>query len=85
MKSTFPTQIWYPIENNLDGGRWLGISYQPVVYSGSVKRLLIICEDRTKIIQSEEALKDTQMLEDQSIARILQIKKIRSKYAPTFC
>tara|TARA_Y100001954_G_scaffold238327_1_gene305448 strand:- start:8105 stop:10702 length:2598 start_codon:yes stop_codon:yes gene_type:complete len=84
LKSTFPTQVWYPIDNNLDGGRWLGISYQPVVYSGSVKRLLIICEDRTKIIQSEEALKDTQMLEDQSIARILQIKKSDQNMLPLF-
>ncbi|MDC0255553.1 ATP-binding protein [Bacteriovoracales bacterium] len=84
LKSTFPTQIWYPIEDNLDGGRWLGISYQPVVYSGAVKRLLLICEDRTKIIQSEEALKDTQMLEDQSIARILQIKKSDPNMLPLF-
>jgi PAS domain S-box-containing protein len=84
LKSTFPTQIWYPIEGNLDGGRWLGISYQPVVFSGAVKRLLLICEDRTKIIQSEEALKDTQMLEDQSIARILQIKKSDPNMLPLF-
>ncbi|MBG08138.1 MAG: hypothetical protein CME68_05230 [Halobacteriovoraceae bacterium] len=84
LKSTFPSKIWYPIKDNLDGGRWIGLTYQPVVYSGVVKRILVICEDRTKIIQSEEALKDSQMLEDKSIARILQIKKSDQSMLPLF-
>ncbi|MDC0255551.1 ATP-binding protein [Bacteriovoracales bacterium] len=84
LKSTFPNKIWYPIKDNLDGGRWIGLTYQPVVYGGVVKRILVICEDRTKIIQSEEALKDSQLLEDKSIARILQIKKSDQSMLPLF-
>ncbi|MBU2511061.1 Hpt domain-containing protein [bacterium] len=72
----FPKQIFYPKVGPKDGGLWLKITYQPVIYNETIKRLLIILEDRSEIVRAQEMRKKARLLEDQSVQRICQLKQI---------
>ncbi len=75
----FPKQIFYPLPHTDEKGRWLKVRYQPVIYDETVKRLLVILEDRTEIIKTREIRKKARLLEDQSIQRVFQLKQVDSK------
>ncbi len=68
VRELFPTRIFYYRENNVIEGKHLKLSYQPVCYEGIVKRLLIILEDRTKIIITEREKQEVSLLQEQSRA-----------------
>ncbi|MCG8336441.1 MAG: ATP-binding protein [Proteobacteria bacterium] len=72
----FPKQIFFPVPHQEDKGRWLKIKYQPVIYDDTVKRLLVILEDRTEIVKTREIQKKARLLEDQSIQRVFQLKQL---------
>ncbi len=72
----FPKQIFYPLPHQEEKGRWLKIKYQPVIYDDTVKRLLVILEDRTEIVKTKEIQKKARLLEDQSIQRLFQLKQV---------
>jgi two-component system cell cycle response regulator len=55
---TFPHEIFHTTGTDPKDGRWLRISYQPIVFDRVVEQLLIILEDRTAIVNAE-----TEMLE----------------------
>lgn len=75
----FPKQIFLPNPQLKHEGRWLKITYQPVIYDDVVKRLLIILEDKTDIVKAAEMKKKAQLLEDISVKRVLQLKQVDSK------
>ncbi len=64
MMPSFPNQIFFykadvddaclNLKTEIEKGKYLKISYKPVVYEGIVKRLLIIIEDRSTIIRAEK-------------------------------
>lgn len=68
LKDSFPTQIFLYKGENKAEGKHLGFSYKPVTYDGIVKRMLIIVEDRTAIVQAEEDQARANMIEKQSRA-----------------
>jgi signal transduction histidine kinase len=87
LQGTFPKQICLASkmdEDDSDLEKYLGITYQPVVYEGTVRSLLIIVENRTEIVKAERAQEKAKLLEDQSIARIIQIKKSDPTMLPMF-
>jgi two-component system, cell cycle response regulator len=65
---TLPKQIYFNKGVKDKNGKFLQISYKPVIYDGLVKRLLIIIEDRTSIIKAEQDKKKANLLEKQSKA-----------------
>ncbi|MBV5336762.1 MAG: GGDEF domain-containing protein, partial [Deltaproteobacteria bacterium] len=71
----FPKEVFHNTKSNPKDGRWLRITYQPIVFDRVVEQLLIILEDRTAIVNAEkemlEAAKDREKsleLEQQSLA-----------------
>ena len=73
---TFPQEIFHNTKTAPEDGRWLRITYQPIVFDRIVAQLLIILEDRTAIVRAEkdmlEAARDREKaiaLEKQSLAR----------------
>ncbi|MCG8610724.1 MAG: GGDEF domain-containing protein [Pseudomonadales bacterium] len=65
---SFPKQIFYYRDDKKQNGKYLQISYKPVNYEGVIKRLLIIIEDRTAIIEAEKEQQRAQVIEKQSRA-----------------
>jgi two-component system cell cycle response regulator len=72
---TFPHEIFHNTSKDPKDGRWLRISYQPIVFDRVVEQLLVILEDRTAIVNAErdmlEVAKEREMalaLEKQSLA-----------------
>ncbi len=76
LKETFPKQVYYPLTY---GGevkeKWLGIKYQAIVQNEKIKKILLMVEDRTSIVLSEKEQEANKLLQDKTIARIVQIKK----------
>lgn len=66
--STFPSQIYFYRNNSKRGGKHLQISYKPVIYEGVVKRLLVIMEDRSKVVEAEKERERANLIEQQSRA-----------------
>ena len=68
LAESFPKRIFFYTDNRKNEGKYLQISYQSVVYDGIVKRLLIILEDRTAIINAEKEQERANLIERQSRA-----------------
>jgi len=73
---TFPQEIFHNTQTDSKHGRWLKITYQPIVFDRIVEQLLIILEDRTAIVNAEREMLDAALdrekavaLEKQSLAR----------------
>jgi PAS domain S-box-containing protein len=83
MESTFPKKIKYPIETeNKVEYRHFGLTYQPIVYENEVRRLMILIEDRTAIVNLEEENSKRRALEDTNIQRIVQLKTCDHEILP---
>lgn len=65
---TFPSQIYFYCSKSKRGGKHLQISYKPVVFDGVVKRLLVILEDRTNVVEAENQRQRAHEMEQQSRA-----------------
>ena len=65
---TFPQEIFHNTKTDPKNGRWLKITYQPIVFDQVVEQLLIILEDRTAIVNAEremiEAARDREKAKD---------------------
>lgn len=66
--STFPQQVYFYRTDSKQGGKYLQISYKPVIYESTVKRLLVILEDRTKVVEAEKESERADLVERQSRA-----------------
>ncbi|MEI7431402.1 MAG: sensor domain-containing diguanylate cyclase [Betaproteobacteria bacterium] len=72
----FPQEIFHNTQSDPKDGRWLKITYQPIIFNRIVEQLLIILEDRTAIVNAEKEMLDAArerekslVLEKQSLAR----------------
>lgn len=72
----FPQEIFHNTQADPQHGRWLKISYQPIVFDRIVEQLLVILEDRTAIVNAEREMLEATLdrekamaLEKQSLAR----------------
>lgn len=52
----FPQEIFHNTRSEPKDGRWLKISYQPIVFDRVVEQILIILEDRTAIVNAEKEM-----------------------------
>lgn len=75
LSQTFPLLIFHNPRRDPKDGRWIKVTYQPIVFNKIVEQLLIILEDRTAIVNAERdlvsAAKDrerSRILEKQSLA-----------------
>ena len=75
LSARFPHQIFHNPRRDPKHGRWIKITYQPIVFNGIVEQLLIILEDRTAIVNAERDMLNVakereraQLLEKQSLA-----------------
>lgn len=64
----FPQQICYGGGEGATEGRWLKITYQPVVFDRVVEQLLIILEDRSAIIKAEKEMLGAAQDKEKAIA-----------------
>jgi len=65
---TFPKQIIFPTESEEHPNKWLKLSYQPVCYGGIVRRILIIIENKTAVVQASQRIENAKLIEEQSYA-----------------
>ncbi len=56
--------------------KWLRINYQSISYNDIVRKILLIVEDITSLVKAEELKKQNSLLEEKSVARIVQLKKV---------
>jgi two-component system cell cycle response regulator len=75
LSAGFPQLIFHSPHRDPKHGRWIKITYQPIVFNGIVEQLLIILEDRTAIVNAERDMLNSakereraQLLEKQSLA-----------------
>jgi diguanylate cyclase (GGDEF)-like protein len=75
LSAGFPQLIFHNPRHDCNYGRWIKITYQPIVFNGIVEQLLIILEDRTSIMNAERDMLSSakerercQLLEKQSLA-----------------
>lgn len=75
LSASFPELIFHNTRRDPKDGRWIKITYQPIVFNKIVEQLLIILEDRTTIVNAERdmisATKERErarLLEKQSLA-----------------
>jgi HPt (histidine-containing phosphotransfer) domain-containing protein len=73
IKDDLPSRVFYKNEGT---EKWLSLTFQPISYEGLVHKILVILQDITQLVKAEEASKNQNLLEEQSIARIVQIKKM---------
>ncbi|MBF0316083.1 MAG: Hpt domain-containing protein [Oligoflexia bacterium] len=79
IKDKLPKQIYYKTcgKNGNTEELYLGLSYQPIIYDGIVKRILLIVEDRTSIVKAEEENKKIKILDDQVVRRVVQVRSAK--------
>jgi HPt (histidine-containing phosphotransfer) domain-containing protein len=73
IKDDLPSRVLY---KNEETEKWLSLTFQPITYEGLVQKILVILQDITQLVKAEQASKNQNLLEEQSIARIVQIKKM---------
>jgi HPt (histidine-containing phosphotransfer) domain-containing protein/PAS domain-containing protein len=78
LAETFPKVFFYPLPHGLqdNAGRYIGLKVQSIVKNDRVMGLLIVIEDRTMIVEAEMMDEKSQLLQDRSIERALQLKKV---------
>ena len=82
MRSAFPTQVFLPRDEIDTGGKYLGLLFQPLSRSGKVERLFVSLEDRTRATIANKEKERVKQAEEESIKRILEVKRCPEKIAP---
>ncbi|MEI7432368.1 MAG: PAS domain-containing protein, partial [Betaproteobacteria bacterium] len=65
---TFPQEIFHNTKTDPKDGRWLRITYQPIVFDRVVEQLLIILEDRTAIVNAENEMLEAGREREKAVA-----------------
>ncbi len=81
IKDELPTQYHF-VDPTKKIDKFLGLKYQPLYEDSSIQKILILIEDRTKIVRMEEESKKKIEIKEKNLARILQIKKNNPKNLP---
>ena len=64
----FPAKTRFLSKQQDSENKWFRISYQPIFYNAIVRRLLIMVEDRTKLVNAEKLKQKADLLQQQSRA-----------------
>ena len=64
----FPHTFFRHSGSDRTHGRWLKVTYQPVIFNSIVEQLLIILEDQTAIVNAELDMKKAALEREQSLA-----------------
>ena len=64
----FPQEVFHKGRPAAKDGRWLKITYQPIVFDRVVEQLLIILEDRTAIVNAENEMRVAAMDREKAVA-----------------
>ena len=76
MAESLPKKAYLEIDGDQ---KWLSLNYQPIAYDSIVRKVLIIIEDITELVKAEELKKKNSILEEKSVSRIVQLKKIEQE------
>jgi diguanylate cyclase (GGDEF)-like protein len=75
LSAKFPVLIFHNPRRDPKDGRWIKVTYQPIIFNKIVEQLLIILEDRTAIVNAEKDLltaakerESARLIEKQSLA-----------------
>lgn len=83
IEDTFPKKIKFRYESDSKIiERHFGLTYQPIVFENEVRRLMVLIEDRTALVQLEEDSHRRRVLEDKHIQRIVQLKTCDNEILP---
>lgn len=65
----FPRLIYHNTQSDPQAGRWLKITYQPIVFEQTVEQLLLILEDRTAIVNAEREMAQAAHAREEAMER----------------
>jgi signal transduction histidine kinase len=74
LSMAFPKQIFYPDLGSETEGKYIGVSYQPIVLSGKVDRILLMFSDRTALHLAQLEQDKKNKVEEAHVRRILEAK-----------
>lgn len=72
-KKRFPTEICLPLDEG-NKERWLSLTYHPIIIDGIIKKILIVLNDITEVIQARREKQSKQKNEGVMVQRILDIQ-----------
>lgn len=75
LRPSYPQELYHPAKSENEGGKYLGLQYQPIVLSGKVDRIFLTIEDRTEVVQNRMEQQKVQALEELGVKRIIELKK----------
>ncbi|MBK7002620.1 MAG: GGDEF domain-containing protein [Rhodoferax sp.] len=64
----FPQEFFRHSSGDVNNGRWLKVTYQPVIFNHIVEQLLIILEDQSAIVNADREMKKAAQEREQSLA-----------------
>jgi PAS domain S-box-containing protein len=83
IEDTFPKKVKFRYESDSKIiERHYGLTFQPIVFENEVRRLMVLIEDRTVLVQLEEDQNRRKVLEDKHIQRIVQLKTCDNEILP---
>lgn len=77
IKPMFPQEVFLAkSESNTSGeGRWIEVSYNPVVHGEIVEKILIILEDKTQIVLARNEIEEKNQIENAMASRLIEVQK----------
>ncbi len=82
VKDRLPRYLHFISESNMGLERYLGMTYQPVIFNHKVEKLFLIIEDRTELVKTRQAEEKTKNEEEMALSRFLQIKSCSPDMLP---
>jgi signal transduction histidine kinase len=73
-----------PVRAEMDSAKekWVSLTYQPIVYESVIHKILIIVQDISELVRAEKSKRLHDLLEQEDVNRILQLKKINEEIKP---
>ncbi len=72
-KKRFPSEIYIPQKNG--DGRWIGITYHPIVNENVIVQMLIILDERTEIVKARKDQESRRNTESVMMQRIMDLQR----------
>ncbi len=82
IKSGLPKEVEIAPLQGSNEPRYVAMTFQPIAYSGKIERVLVVVEDRTSIVKARRFEEKAKLLEEENIARIVQIRMCAPEILP---
>ncbi len=82
IKSGLPKEVEIAPMSGSTETRYVAMTFQPIAYSGKIERVLVVVEDRTSIVKARRFEEKAKLLEEENIARIVQIRMCAPEILP---